>query len=374
MAPFLENAGRASLAFACVIVGALLSACAPVTELSRVDALNVSTLFCGSLGGVCCRPPVSVPPDLGPIVSCNDGLGCDVQNNVCVQPCGDTSQVCCDGSKTRAIKWTPSGALYSPNSPFMIEMCSAGSCDVKTHRCFACGTKPNEACCGPDAEQVTARCLDSHLECRASKPPALSLHGICMACGTQGNPPCYWGCDSGLEPDAKGNCNVCGGNMQVPCARGCDPGLNVAGGLCRQCGHAGQIHCDKGCFDGLKIVNGICTACGTNGLPPCSGVCDPGFTPQGNVCVPCGGLNQVTCNHVCNYPLREVNGRCMFCGGNGQVPCDTGGCNTGLVVIGGLCKPPPPPPGICCPAGCVQDGNHCVRTGPNPVVCATVPC
>ena len=29
---------------------------------------------------------------------------------------------------------------------------------------------------------------------------------------------------------------------------------------------------------------------------------------------------------------------------------------------------------ICCPAGCVQDGNACVRTGPNPVRCATVPC
>jgi hypothetical protein len=29
---------------------------------------------------------------------------------------------------------------------------------------------------------------------------------------------------------------------------------------------------------------------------------------------------------------------------------------------------------ICCPAGCVQDSNRCVTTGPNPRVCNSVPC
>src|SRR5215510_13798424 len=29
---------------------------------------------------------------------------------------------------------------------------------------------------------------------------------------------------------------------------------------------------------------------------------------------------------------------------------------------------------ICCPSGCVQDGNRCVTTGANPTRCATVPC
>jgi hypothetical protein len=29
---------------------------------------------------------------------------------------------------------------------------------------------------------------------------------------------------------------------------------------------------------------------------------------------------------------------------------------------------------ICCPAGCVQDANRCVTTGPNPRSCNTVPC
>jgi hypothetical protein len=28
---------------------------------------------------------------------------------------------------------------------------------------------------------------------------------------------------------------------------------------------------------------------------------------------------------------------------------------------------------ICCPAGCVQDANRCVTTGPNPRTCNTVP-
>jgi hypothetical protein len=29
---------------------------------------------------------------------------------------------------------------------------------------------------------------------------------------------------------------------------------------------------------------------------------------------------------------------------------------------------------ICCPAGCVQDSNRCVTTGPNPRTCNSVPC
>lgn len=29
---------------------------------------------------------------------------------------------------------------------------------------------------------------------------------------------------------------------------------------------------------------------------------------------------------------------------------------------------------ICCPSGCVQDGNHCVTIGANQTACATVPC
>jgi hypothetical protein len=29
---------------------------------------------------------------------------------------------------------------------------------------------------------------------------------------------------------------------------------------------------------------------------------------------------------------------------------------------------------ICCPAGCVQDANRCVTTGPNPRTCNSVPC
>jgi hypothetical protein len=34
----------------------------------------------------------------------------------------------------------------------------------------------------------------------------------------------------------------------------------------------------------------------------------------------------------------------------------------------------PAPAQICCQAGCVQDANRCVTTGPNPRSCNTVPC
>src|SRR5262249_7228594 len=29
---------------------------------------------------------------------------------------------------------------------------------------------------------------------------------------------------------------------------------------------------------------------------------------------------------------------------------------------------------ICCPSGCVQDGNRCVTIGANPTACAAIPC
>lgn len=358
-----------------LLVCLVVSACIPLTAVRETPADRIGLLICGALGQACCRPPVSTPPDLGPVVACNSGLGCNVQTNTCVQPCGGTGQVCCDGPETRATKWTSSGALYSPTSFDKIEMCRTGGCDIKSHRCYDCGTKDGEACCGPDAEQATSRCLDYHLECKAGKPlGALSVTGICRACGSPGKPPCHWGCDQNLEPDVQGNCNVCGGDMQVPCRRGCNPGLHLAQGLCRQCGNAGQIPCDTGCFGGLRIINGLCTACGTNGLPPCSGVCDPGWTIVNSRCQRCGGDGQPSCNGVCNYPLKTANGQCRFCGGNGQIPCDTG-CNSGLVVSGGVCKPPSVPPGPICAVvnqACVPDnqpGTHCCQMPGAPEIC-----
>src|SRR4029453_2316025 len=97
-------------------------------------------LRCGGLGQPCCHAPFQNVPAFGPLVSCEQGLGCDITINKCVSPCGGPGQVCCDGPQTRAPKWTADGKVYSPNTWDMQEMCSAGACERQTHRCFACGT------------------------------------------------------------------------------------------------------------------------------------------------------------------------------------------------------------------------------------------
>ena len=332
--------------------------------------------LCGALGESCCRPPGSPSsPGVGPVVACDQNLGCNITTNTCVSPCGGVGQVCCDGPDTRATKWTPDGKLYSPNTWNMREMCDGGACDPASHRCFACGTTDGGACCPPDAAQATARCVGERLHCEFA-PGTFARSGTCRACGIRGREPCPWGCDNGLGVRG-GLCDICGGEGQPRCDNGCSPGLGIAQGLCRACGNLNQIPCDSGCRPGLGVRSGLCVACGTAGQAACDAGCKAGTRLVNGVCVACGGLNQVPCTGGCNYPLRVAGGVCQQCGGSGQVPCDIG-CNAGLVIVNNRCQPPASPPQTCSTLGqtCVADfvsGTHCCQSG-QPLLCVYGQC
>lgn len=328
---------------------------APVrAPLTRLDRLNLF-FRCGALGEDCCHAPIQNVSAFGPLVSCNEGLGCDIATNKCVSTCGGPGQVCCDGPETRAPKWTADGKIYSPNSFNMREMCNEGVCDKQTHRCITCGTKDGDPCCPPDAAQATARCFGASLSCEFD-PQGFYESGICRACGKKGRSPCDWGCDPGLGL-RKGLCDICGGNLQPPCDNGCNSGLGLLQGLCRQCGNAGQTPCDNGCRGGLKIKNGLCTACGAGGQPPCDSGCDLGTREINGVCTPCGNNDQLPCTTgiACRYPMKVAGGVCRLCGADGQIPCNTG-CNQWLAVKNGLCAAPQPET----PESCAKIGQPCV--------------
>lgn len=375
-----ENCRRllllAAKGFVCV---SLLSAC-PSPVLVEAPIRQVSPFFgCGAQGQQCCRAPASSQnlPAFGPLVACQQGLGCDITTNLCVSSCGGTGQACCDGPETRALKWTEDGKVYSPNYWNVREMCDGGACNRQTHRCFACGTQDGGACCPPDAAQATARCVGDNLKCQFDSN-VFATSGICVACGKSGRKPCPWGCEPGLDV-LKGLCAVCGADGQLPCDKGCNPGLGTAAqGLCRACGASGQIPCDFGCRSGLGVKGNLCVACGGAGQAPCDAGCKPGTRLINNICTSCGGLNQPPCAQGCNYPLKVAGNVCRFCGGNGQVPCDVG-CDQGLVVSGGLCKPPgSSSPPMCATAtqSCVADfvsGTHCCQSG-GPLLCVYSQC
>lgn len=359
-----------------------------------VGNLPIKIFFCGQLGQACCQGPQIA--GLGPLVACDTGLGCDIAQNVCVQPCGGAGQPCCDGPETRALKWTSDGKVYSPTSPFLRDMCDAGACDTNSHRCISCGTTAGGPCCPPDAEQATARCVGAHLECQFDSYTYTS--GTCRACGTKLKPPCHWGCDPGLGI-RNGLCDVCGDDMQPPCDDGCHPGLEKAAGLCRHCGASGQIPCDRGCNAGLGVKGGICSACGGVQQQPCDKGCNPGLGLKAGLCALCGGYQQPPCDSGCHSGLSVVKGVCGLCGAYGQVPCDAGcnppykpaggicrscgaytqppcdqgGCNAGLVVESNQCVYPPPCANIgdaCVPDN--QSGTHCCQT--TPAVCTYGTC
>jgi hypothetical protein len=354
---------------------------------------------CGASGQICCHAPASVSNVYGPLVHCNTGLGCDINSDQCVQPCGGPGQACCDGPETRALEWTTSGLVYSPTQPGLREMCDQGACDVPTHRCFSCGGAAGVACCPPDASHATARCTrDEHLMCQFDSGTFAS--GICVDCGSQGKPPCPWGCDANLDirngvcdlcganfqppcdrtwpaggcnlglSIAQGVCRYCGAEGQIPCDSGCNPGLSIAQGVCRHCGAEGQIPCDSGCRSPLNIQNGLCEFCGGDRQRPCDSGCDAGLSLAKGQCRHCGSTQQIPCDQGCKSPLRLANGVCLLCGANQQIPCDSGGCNPGLEVVHGVCTTVQSSPQGCANIGenCVSDnvsGTHCCHdSGP----------
>lgn len=354
----------------------LLLGCTPTSVLTSEIGRAPLYAFCGALGEGCCRPPGSVSsPGVGPVVACDTGLGCDVSTNTCVSPCGGTGQVCCDGPDTRATKWTSDGKLYSPTGPFVRDMCNAGACDPVSHRCFACGNADSQPCCGPDAQQATARCVGENLHCEFTAG-SFDTRGICRACGIRGREPCPWGCEDDLG--VRNNlCDICGAANQPPCDNGCKAPLGVVHGLCNACGNLNQVPCDSGCRGGLGVRNGLCEACGGANQPPCDNGCKTGTRLIDNICRACGGLNQPPCTSGCNYPLRVAGGVCQQCGALGQIPCDVG-CNSGLVIVNNRCQQPTGGPTTCSTQGqtCVADfvsGMHCCQGG-GPLLCVYGQC
>jgi len=332
---------------------------------------------CGALGKACCRAPHQDVPAFGPLVSCQQGLGCDITTNKCVSTCGGPGQVCCDGPETRATKWTAAGWNYSPSDPNLREMCDAGVCDRQTHRCITCGTRDGGRCCSSDAAQAIARCFrdaktDHRLVCIARWVG--DAGGMCVECGDGGQPacetvgespcadgyvernglcvPCGWAgqptCDLG-EPCRGGHsvpnrsfseCLPAGGPNQ-PCRPdgGCDyQGLFCNNGrICQSCGHPGEICCppgrldpivsnNTGCLQPAVCLNNRCFACGQENMPVCPG------------------------SNYCSDGSESVNGWCRPCGKEGQVCCRSLSiyCDPGMTCKDNVCRrptPPPPPPG-----------------------------
>jgi hypothetical protein len=352
---------------------------------------------CGAQGQSCCRAPAALQvPALAPLVACKQGLGCDVGSNTCVAPCGGNDQVCCDGPDTRALKWTPDGKVFSPNSPLATPMCAAGACDRASHRCFICGNADGARCCPPDAAQATARCVGERLSCKFDSIE-LAVSGVCIECGVLGRAPCSGGvCDPGLGI-RQALCAMCGSDGRPPCDAGCQSSLGIVQGVCRACGASGQPPCDSGCRSTLGILAGRCAPCGLAGQPACDKGCTAQTRAINGVCVACGKIGQSPCVNAggapfCSYPLRPTGGQCRSCGAQGEIACDSG-CNSGLTSVSGICQRPSGAdaaicagvaescvprgrPGIQCCGDqslmclygqcrrCVRSGEECVRGGP----------
>jgi hypothetical protein len=374
-------------------------------------------LICGPEGHSCCHGPETekTKKDYGPLVHCDNGLGCDTQTDTCVKPCGGSQQVCCDGPNTRALRWTDKGAIYSPTGWGLLNMCSSGGCDKNLHTCISCGSTDGAACCGPDAQQASARCVSDHLTCDFD--PGTIASGTCHACGIAGKKPCPWGCNSPLGV-RNGLCALCGGEQQPPCDADCESGCNsglkirnglctsscggidgppcdviqkkgagcfqqnaclpflrIRHGLCEYCGADGQLTCDFGCDHGLKKQGDRCSLCGGEGQKLCDFGCDAGLGPSNGQCRHCGREFQPACDSGCNYPMKTVNHICHYCGGKDQAPCDVGGCDPGLSPNNaGVCKPADPPAPSCAAATepCVPDtepGMHCCQGSGAPELC-----
>jgi hypothetical protein len=281
-------------------------------DIIHVDSPFPTAFPCGALGQPCCRAPFQNVPAFGPLVSCQQGLGCDITTNKCVSPCGGPGQVCCDGPETRALKWTVDGMIYSPNNWNMREMCDAGVCDKQTHRCMTCGTRDGGPCCSSDAAQATARCF------RDAKT------GNRLVCNDT------WA-------GAGGNCVECGKGNQPRCLtageRGCDDGLVERHGMCVPCGQAGMTICDRGkpCRDGRSVPDRSFSECLPAGGPnqPCrlDGGCDSGlFCNSSGICQSCGHPGEICCPP--------------------DVCCESTGCPAGTFCCGGQ---------SCCP-----DGMYCI--------------
>lgn len=359
---------RVALAIFVLSVGAISATAGTPLEWSVREPPPIAGSVCGKEGEACCRPPVGSSAAAFPwVVSCKGNLGCDVARNLCVKPCGETGQVCCDGPETTAPRWSPDGSVVeSPNSRLLQPMCRSGACDRTTHVCRTCGAFPGAECCAPDAQVGTAFCSGNNLQCAyrdeslttgtcaicgalGSKPcdrggcdPGLGeLSGLCAECGAADKPACDVGCNRGLVL-VGAVCKPCGEEHVPPCADGCKNGLGIIAGFCSRCGFLNQIACDDGCRGDLLTAGGICTFCGHEGLVPCDvGGCFYDLSNEAGICRACGRIGEAPCASGCRQGRGSVAGICVIsCGLSGEFPCDGTGCIQGLPGPSGLCASP----------------------------------
>lgn len=312
----------------------------------RPTPVPIAQAFCGKLGFQCCRPPAGSSAAAQPnLVTCDAGLGCDVDTNRCVQPCGGDGQACCDGPTTVAPRWTIEGFVESPNSPLLTPMCNTGGCASATHRCESCGMTEGTPCCAPDASRSSAFCANSQLECTVSDS---GLSGTCIVCGGDGQVQCRSGCKNGFSPQEGGVCKPCGSALhQRSCDGLCDPPLNVLGGVCERVGAQGQDPGDGGkCNLGLHPVGGVCQKCGSDKQSLCDGFgCMSPAKPAQGLCLnSCGEYDGSTAcdkgpNKGCAGVLKNEGGVCIRCGASGEHPCADSGCDNGAHTVNGFCEP-----------------------------------
>lgn len=246
--------------------------------------------LCGREGGACCHAPANVhaPPEVGPLVSCGAGLGCDITTDTCVSACGNPGQACCDGLDTRATRWTDDGRLFVPNAFNTRDMCQGSSCDPPSRKCIGgCGMSAGEACCGIQPGVGVATCINPALYCEFNAGSWTS--GTCRQCGLLGKPACRSepACQDGATEDVNNLCVPCGAIGQPvcdgaqPCRNGSvpEPPLHMTCVAPPPCGHEGEPPCADGtCSSGppdlhpnLRGSTLVCTMnCGhTQGYCPC---------------------------------------------------------------------------------------------------------
>lgn len=327
--------------------------------LGTRERMPYLVVACGDAGQACCKPPrpIEGTADLGPLVNCKAGLGCDLTTNTCVSPCGAVGQACCDGPETRAPRWTPGLRIFVPAGALTREMCDAAYCDRQDRRCKAdCGQQEGQACCPPQPGVGVGTCLVSTLVCDQASN-SFAPHGTCRACGRLGQPACADGCsDRSIEQN--GLCAPCGyPGMPVcsadpPCDAGaaphpehgitcvpagwdgqpCLPGRLCHGGnqcdtedMCRACGAPGQPCCQlpgvPPCSPG-ECEQGMCKACGYFDQPVCAGsLCSQGI-PHGDFCRACGGEGQPCCRgfvELCRNNMQCQDDACRIPGSGGPV-------------------------------------------------------
>jgi hypothetical protein len=371
----LSDFVKSSLGLADTVAGSLHD----FGDLIHVDSPFPTAIPCGALGKPCCRAPAGAQniAVFGPLVSCQEGLGCDLATNTCVSGCGATGQVCCDGPETRALKWTADGSIYSHNSWNMREMCETGVCDKKTHRCITCGTQTGGPCCSSDAAQATARCFrdaqtGNRLVCNS---PWADADSYCVECGKSGQPKCLTAgearCDDGLvERESDGVCVSCGQTGQPTCDRGepCRDGHSVPDRSFSQCIPAGgpnqPCRPNGDCDLQTLFCNAahVCQSCGQPGeiccppgrLPANASCVGPNNECHENRCFTCGQDDSPICptGSPCRTLSDPVDGWCRPCGGEGQRCCSSATliprCLPNMHCDDGICRrpsaPPPPPP------------------------------